>query len=627
MTEIDYEKIGLKVGLEIHQQLDTRKLFCNCPSKLVEDDEVKFFRELRAAKSETGEVDVAAIAEEEKGRIYKYIAPKECSCLVEADEEPPHEVNKEALEIAIEISLLLNAKLIDEVYFMRKIVIDGSNTSGYQRTALIAVDGKVKGIGIKTICLEEEAARKVREEDGAVVYNLDRLGIPLVEIATEPEIHDPEKAKEVAEEIGMILRSTKRVKRGLGTIRQDLNISIRGGARIEIKGVQELDLIPEIVKKEAERQLFLLKLREELNSRINPYNLKFEVFDVTDAFRECKSKFVRKALSKGAKVLGIKLERLKGLIGKGGDYRLGRELASRVKVKTGLKGILHSDELPGYGISEEEVKKAREIMGAGEEDAFVLVIAEEELGKRALRVAFERVLEAFKGVPEEVRRALPDGSTEYMRPLPGSARMYPETDIPPIKIEEEIIEKIRQSLPETFEEKVRRYVREYGIGEEEAWTILRRGHDEIFEYACSLGIPPTIAVKTLLGTLREVRREVGDLRNVDEEVLRDVFLELSKGTYSKEAIPQILEYIAKNGKMRAKEVAEKLGLTSISEEEAREIIRKTVEEMMDTVRERGMKAMGPIMGRVMEKLRGRIDGKVVSKIVKEELDKVIGGRK
>ncbi len=477
---IDYEKIGLKVGLEIHQQLDTRKLFCNCPSKLVEDDEVKFFRELRAAKSETGEVDIAALEEEEKGRIYKYIAPKECTCLVESDEEPPHEVNPEALEIAIEIALLLKAELVDEIYFMRKIVIDGSNTSGYQRTALIALNGEVKGIGIKTICLEEEAARKIREEDGAVVYNLDRLGIPLVEIATEPEIHDPEKAREVAEEIGMILRSTKRVKRGLGTIRQDLNISIEGGARIEIKGVQELDLIPEIVRKEAERQLFLIQLKEELNSRIRPEDLKFEIHDVTEAFRECKSKFVRKAIERGGRVLGIKLKKLKGLIGKGGDYRLGRELASRVKVKTGLKGILHSDELPGYGISEEEVKKVRKILGADEEDAFVLVIADEERGRKALEVVFERVLEAFKGVPEEVRRALPDGNTEYMRPLPGSARMYPETDIPPIRIDEKLVEKIKESLPETFEEKVKRYVKEYGIKEDEAWTILRKGYDEIF---------------------------------------------------------------------------------------------------------------------------------------------------
>ncbi|HHC19131.1 MAG TPA: Glu-tRNA(Gln) amidotransferase GatDE subunit E, partial [Euryarchaeota archaeon] len=203
---MNYRELGLKVGLEIHQQLDTKKLFCNCPSILVESDKKVAIRELHAVKSEVGEVDIAALEEEAKGRRYVYLAPKESSCLVELDEEPPHELNREALEIALTIALMLNAKIIDEVRFMRKIVIDGSNPTGFQRTALIAVDGEIHGIKIKTICLEEEAARKIKEENNKVIYNLDRMGIPLIEIATEPTIDDPEKAREVAEAIGLILR-------------------------------------------------------------------------------------------------------------------------------------------------------------------------------------------------------------------------------------------------------------------------------------------------------------------------------------------------------------------------------------------------------------------------------------
>jgi len=621
---MNYRELGLKVGLEIHQQLDTKKLFCNCPSILVESDKKVAIRELHAVKSEVGEVDIAALEEEAKGRRYVYLAPEESSCLVELDEEPPHELNREALEIALTIALMLNAKIIDEVRFMRKIVIDGSNPTGFQRTALIAVDGEIHGIKIKTICLEEEAARKIKEENNKVIYNLDRMGIPLIEIATEPTIDDPEKAREVAETIGLILRSTKRVKRGIGTIRQDLNVSIRGGARIEIKGVQELDLIPTIIKKEVERQLHMLRLIEELKNRVKKEELKFEPKDLTYLFKNTRSKLIKRALDSGMRVYGLKLKGMRGLLSLGGDYRLGKDLAVYVKVKTGLKGIIHSDELPGYGITEEEIKDIMRALNSGENDAFVLIIADEVSALKALNAVYERVLMLFDGVPAEVRRALPDGNTEYMRPLPGAARMYPETDVPPIRITDDLLNKLRENIPEKFEEKVKRFVSQYGIHEDQAKTIIRRNLDDIFEKAVALGIKPSIVVKTLLGTIEEVRKDIGDIKNLTEDVLMEVFEGLLRNKFSKEAIPEILKYIAERGYRPIDEICQELGLKLMSEDEVRAIIREIVNDLKEIILKRKMGAMGIVMGKVMDIVRGKADGKLVSKLVKEEIKKVLG---
>ncbi len=276
--EIDYKKIGLKAGLEIHQQLDTNKLFCSCPSELRDDrPDIIVKRKLRPVAGELGRVDVAAAYEKSKKKTFIYEAYSDSTCLVELDEEPPHPLNKEALQIALQIALMLNAKPVDIIQVMRKTVIDGSNTTGFQRTALIARNGYIETssgrVSIPTICLEEDAARRITETKSTVTFRLDRLGIPLVEIATAPEIHSPEQAKEVASYIGMVLRSTGKVKRGIGTIRQDLNLSIKGGARVEIKGVQDLNSIPKVIEKEVLRQLNLIKAGKKIKQEVRKANV------------------------------------------------------------------------------------------------------------------------------------------------------------------------------------------------------------------------------------------------------------------------------------------------------------------------------------------------------------------
>ncbi|MEZ5335134.1 MAG: Glu-tRNA(Gln) amidotransferase subunit GatE [Methanolobus sp.] len=357
--KFDYRELGLKCGLEIHQQLDSKqKLFCRCPTQIrnIEESNHEFFRYLRPTASEMGETDRAALEQSKLNRKYVYKA-YDTTCLVENDDEPPTEVNKEALDIAMSITKLLNMVPVDQVHVMRKIVVDGSNTSGFQRTAFLAKDGyletSVGPVGVGVLCLEEEACQKIEDKGDIIIYSLDRLGIPLVEIGTDPDIISPEHAKETAQQIGMLLRSTGKVKRGLGTIRQDVNISIAKGARVELKGVQALDMIETIVELEVERQVNLLSIRDELLER--DASVCDTIFDVTELFKDTQSKVIKKTIKKG-KVFAVLLRGFDGYVGREVQpgRRLGTEFSDRAKT-SGVGGIFHTDELPAYGVSEEEV--------------------------------------------------------------------------------------------------------------------------------------------------------------------------------------------------------------------------------------------------------------------------------
>ncbi len=360
----------LTCGLEIHQQLDTKKLFCDCQTVLVEEEGDTITRRLRPTQSELGEIDRAALVQAEKKMRFRYQTPHRSSCLVDADEEPPHAANAEALDIVLTVAAMLQARPVDEVHFMRKLVIDGSNTTGFQRTAMVAMDGflEVNGrkISVPTFCLEEDAARKVDTKAGEVTYRLDRLGIPLIEVATGPELHTPEEVKEAAQRLGSMMRATRKVKRGIGTIREDVNISIPGGARVEIKGVQELRLLPLYVEKEVERQRSLLRIKEMLKER-GVSKAVAEIKDHTALFASCPSKVMIGAIKKGGKVLGAPLHGFAGVMrSPDATLRLGAEMAQYARTK-GVAGIFHSDELPNYGIDRKLRRSATGHHGPGPE--------------------------------------------------------------------------------------------------------------------------------------------------------------------------------------------------------------------------------------------------------------------
>ena len=630
--DIDYGRIGLKVGLEIHQRLDTHKLFCGCPSIMREDEPHEWIRRrLGVSYSELGAVDPAARFESLRKRDFLYGIYYDTTCEVEADEAPPHPMNEEALEISLTIALMLGMKPVDEVHVMRKIVVDGSNTTGFQRTALVALGGESSGIETRwgrvrmaTLCLEEESAYIVESRPDRAKYRLDRLGIPLVELATEPDIKDPEQAKEAALKLGRILRATGRVQRGLGTIRQDINVSIEGGARQEIKGVQDLDLIPEIIRREVMRQLNLLSIRDELRSRgVREEDLNVPIVDVTPAFRSSKSKLITKALSKGERVYGVRARGFKGILGKElqPGRRFGTELADYAKVFGGVKGILHGDELPGYGIGEDEVSRVRELLGCGEGDSFVLVLGREDSAKLALDSVRERMKQALRGVPNETRRALPDGNTAFMRPMPGSARMYPETDVMPVDVRP-ILERIRE-LPPMPEDQVRELVEKYDLTEELAWEIFDDGKVELFERLSAYGVPTRFLASMLVSMIRSLKREGEPVENLREDHFEEIAKLLGEGSLAKEAVPEVLRSLARGEFSSAEEYVR---THRMSVDELDRVIERVLEELSSKVRERGERAYGMVMGEVMKEVRGKIDGSIVSRRVREKLEEFLKAR-
>jgi Glu-tRNA(Gln) amidotransferase subunit E-like FAD-binding protein len=471
---MDYPALGFRCGIEIHQQLSGSKLFCGCPAINCSDEpDITIERNLRAVAGETGEVDVAAAHEMQKAKRFRYLGCSSDTCLVEFDEEPPHAINPEALAAALEVCALLNAKIVDEIQVMRKTVVDGSNTSGFQRTALVGYDGKIetsKGtVRIPNICLEEEAAQRVKETRDMVTYRLDRLGIALIEIGTEPDIKDPEHAKETAEKLGEILRSTGKVKRGLGTIRQDVNISIAGGARTEIKGFQDLRSIPKVISREIERQ--------------------------------------QHAISHGTKL-----------------------------------------------------------------------------------------------VPE-VRKAEPDLSTSFLRPMPGAARMYPETDVAPVRPLIVAVERRELSA-----ERASRYVQQYALGKDLAIAIAKSEQHVLFEelIAGAPGIKPAFIAETLISYPRELPRDYpdSDPGRISAETLRSVMSALASGSIAKDSVMKLLGDVAQGRPFDISRYA--LAASTDIESEVAQIAAAHPEANFPA-----------LMGMVMKKFRGSVDGKRVAELVRK----------
>lgn len=606
---LDYKSLGLKCGLEIHQQLDTGKLFCSCPSQLTEEKpDFIVRRELRAVAGEDGEVDIAAKQEQEKGKYFLYEGHHALVCEVELDEEPPHQINTKAMDVSLQVAKLLNAEVPSVIQVMRKTVVDGSNTSGFQRTALIARAGVLETeygkIKIENISLEEDACRTVKEEKDHRIFRLDRLGIPLIEIGTAPDIFSPEQCREAAEKLGMILRSTGQAKRGLGTIRQDINISIKGGARIEIKGAQDLSSITRWVEYECLRQITLLEIKEELKRRaLKKTEFKESFHSLSSLFASSPSKIIQTTLKNNGVILALSLPGFVGLIGKEvqPNRRLGTEFSERAKVKAGVGGIFHSDELPNYGITAEEVKKIRELLKLKEKDAFVLVCAEKSRAEKALQAVLERVRETFDGIPKEVRKANEDGTTSYQRPMPGASRMYPETDVPLIYPSLEGI-----ALPELIEEKVSRFIKDLGLAKDLAENIAYSPKVFLFEELVKRhrSIKPAYIAETLTATLAELRRTYQlDTEKITDEHFKEIFHHFAEGKIHKDIMIPVLIDFARN----------QFNLQKYASSSTEELHK----ELIQIIKENAGANISALMGAAMKKLQGKASGKVISEMLKE----------
>lgn len=588
----------MKLGLEIHQRLDTHKLFCECPSTEGKGEPRRVGRMLHPVYSEMGEVDKAVLEAAGREQKFEYLFYDNCNCLVELDEEPPHPMNREALMIGLEIAQQLRSRPVSEVHTMRKIVIDGSNTSGFQRTAVVSLGGKVESakgdVRITSVAVEEESAGIVEKKDGVAIYSLDRLGIPLVEIGTEPDIKDPEHLKEIAEKLGLMLRATGKVMRGLGTIRQDVNVSIEGGARVEIKGAQDLKTLPLFAENEVKRQENLLAIIAEAKKRLNG-KLTFEgrILDLSAAFVGTQAKMVKTGLEGGSRILGMKLEKHAGLIGKeiNPNRRYGSELSDYAKT-AGVKGIIHSDEdMAKYGITPAEVSEVKKLLNMHEGDAFAMVVAKEGVARKALEKALDRAKMDY--VPKETRKANEDGTSSYMRPLPGKARLYPETDIPPVRITKELMKSVSEGASESLEQKREKLAKL--LNKDMAERILRSKNLKLFEKLVADGIESMLAASTLEDTLTMLRREGVE---ADEQQITNLFSAYKKGEFVKSAIPDILREIAKGNSIE-KALDEKQ-LRKITGAELKRIVEENKKDL----------------AAIMAKYRLRVDAKEVSELIR-----------
>jgi glutamyl-tRNA(Gln) amidotransferase subunit E len=641
-SPLDPASLNLKVGFEIHQQLATkRKLFCNCSCEEANKYDSSFVRKLRPTQSELGAYDPAAMFEFSKMHTVEYHAALGSSCLVETDEEPPHDVNREALEIALIFSLALHSKVMDEIHVMRKIVIDGSNTSGFQRSMLVASGGYLevagKRVGVQSICLEEDAAKLIGDEKGLRKFGLDRLGVPLVEIALEPVTGKPGEIMHVALTLGRLLRASKRVARGLGSIRQDINISVENGAVVEVKGVQKLDQLVKVIEYEMQRQYGLIVIAQKLKEgNVDIKKVGDRIEDVSDILGKAPSRIVKKILDGGGLIIAIKVPGFAGMIGfePYKDMRLGRELGNLVKFYD-IDGVFHSDELPSYGITEKEVAAVRQRLEMNDNDAFVILGGPNDKVKFASDAIIRRLKGAVDGVPAETRAATSDGKTVFLRPRPGVARMYPETDILPIAITDSMLVSLADKVPRHWDEIVDSLAKKYNLNKKLASQIFDSGYLKVFEeIASKTKLQPTFIVTKLTEDLTSLQRQGLDASVLTDEVIKDIFTRLDNGSITKESVVLIFEKLMvkivneqvnlKEGLVKiVNEVIEDAGVSSITDEELSKGLDRIISDNMTIVEQKGVNALNMLMGRAMAEYRGKADGQKVNAMLKNKMSKMV----
>lgn len=459
-TQADYDRIGFKSGLEVHQQLKTsKKLFCNCPAGLYNsksDYDAEIIRHMRPTLSELGEYDGTALMEFKTRKQIIYRIKNQTACTYDIDDTPPFPLNREALDYALEISLLCRLNIVGEVHIIRKQYLDGSIPTGFQRTAILGVEGEIqltnKKVRLIQLSVEEDSCREVSDIGHVRIYQTDRLGIPLIETVTYPDFANPEEVREGAEYIRFLNRSTGKVVIGIGSGREDVNVSCRGGNRVEIKGVSHNKWIPELTHNEAFRQWALLRIQKLLDKKIDDreaWGIVWKKFDLPF----CDLPFGASTASSQPDFVSVavNLPFFRGILshftqpGKA----FADELSDRIKVIACIEkpNMAHSEELEGT-MDPSIWRKIRSLLGSEEYDAQLILWGPQEDISTALETVEERCRMAFTGVPRESRKSFGDGTTIFERVLPGPDRMYPDTDSAPIPLADEYIESIKKRLPE-----------------------------------------------------------------------------------------------------------------------------------------------------------------------------------
>ncbi|MGI0021545.1 MAG: Glu-tRNA(Gln) amidotransferase subunit GatE, partial [Nitrososphaeraceae archaeon] len=516
--------------------------------------------------------------------------------------------------------------IFNEIHVMRKIVIDGSNTSGFQRTMLIANGGYLeveqKKIGVQSICLEEDAAKLLNDIGNVREYSLDRLGTPLVEIALEPVEGTTSDVKKIALTLGRLLRVTRRVTRGIGSIRQDVNVSVTGGGVVEVKGVQQLDQLEEVIMYEAKRQHGLQLIAEKLK-KIQFDDLTKNILDVTSFFASSKSKVIQKSLKEGAIIKALKIKNFAGIFGYEPyqGIRLGKELGQQVRF-FGIGGIFHSDELPNYGIEKEEVESLRRILKLEVPDGFLIIAGSKDKIEFAIDAVINRIKEAKNGVPAETRAATPAGETVFLRPRPGASRMYPETDIPPIMVNNNELEFAKINIPKPWDSAISDIQIKYNLNKQLSEQLFDSNYLDLFESICAKANNPNFVASILCSTITNLERRGLDTTLLKPEHISRSFELLSNSKITKESLEMIYESIM-SGKIKSVEEFIEKHSSSISEDELENFLDDLIKNNLDIIKKHGNRSSSILMGMAMKSLRGKISGEKLSKLLEMKISKIL----
>lgn len=585
-----YEELGFKSGVEIHQQLLTeKKLFCKCPAgKYSKIYDAEVLRHMRPTLSELGEYDGCALMEFKTKKEVVYRLNRESVCTYEMDDTPPFLVNQEGLDSVIEIALLLNCSIVDEMHISRKQYLDGSIPTGFQRTAVVGINGwipfKGRKIQISHICYEEDACRQLTNIGHQIVFRTDRLGMPLIEVITMADMKTPQEVAEVITEIGRLIRCTGKTRRGLGSVRQDVNASIAGGSRVEIKGVPQISWIPRLLHNEAMRQKSLLEIQQLLGKRsITVDTLVVLKTDLSKIMASTKSDILKNNLSKGNVIGGIKLEKLAGILNHPAQLNttFADEIAGRVRVIACLDtmpNLFHTDNYPNYEGSGNDLALINKELKIGKDDVGVITWGNKQDVETALEEVRLRVIDAIKGIPNETQRAFKDGTMIFERILPGPNRMYPDTDSPPAKITVDRVEKIKMNLPEPPWKKEERYKKagiSYYVARELAVSEKASLADKILSNGT---INPNLVGILLTQQFTGLNRIGVDINKIPDGILIELFNLFSKGLFYKEAIPLILEKAVEDNSLKVKDIISKLTLKVIPDEKLHDIINQAIKK-------------------------------------------------
>ncbi len=631
---LDYEAVGFKCGIEIHQQLFTRrKLFCRCPAGLYSDThDVEVLRHMRPTLSELGEYDGTALMEFKTKKNVVYLLNKESVCTYEMDDTPPFPINQEAVDKAIQIALMFGMNVIDEVHVARKQYLDGSIPTGFQRTAIIGVDGILpyneRQIRIFQLNVEEDSCREVKDEGHFIWFRTDRLGMPLIEIITAPDMRTPDEAAEVVELLGRVCKASGNVRRGIGSVRQDVNVSVTGGTRVEIKGVPRYGLIPALTQNEAIRQLRLLSLRDKLlRQGVTEENLSVTEAEIIGSAGKMNFSRIFPNMRNGDEIRAVKLEGLAGVLS--APVQPGLDFAHEVKGRIRVIAcidlppiMIHTDDWPKYEGWEIDRDYLLKEMNAGENDSVALVCGERRDTITAAQEIKLRIVDALRGVPSETRQAKPGGLTDFERILPGPDRMYPDTDTPPTEIKQERVEKLRATTPAPPWE-MRAKLISIGAPAYHADVLSISPYASLFAKAVEAGADAKFAAVALVEWCSgPVRRDstLGNPGSLSEERLNEFFRAFRAGKFQREVARKVLLRMIERQSATVDEILGELAISDIPQFEVEALVEEAKAAEF-TPRKRhappGIKWKRYVMGLAMKELRGAVAGSKVSAMIGE----------